>query len=130
MLLLNRLAAAIDMMAAGTSAPMMIAEYPMPANQLGNMFWNSSGTDSWALLPCALTPAFTAGAARAMEPNSAIRPSTSEEAGSAARLRRITLRHLVASTPVMMCGYMNRARAEPSARVAGAHCPAGGRVGA
>ena len=48
------------------SAPMMIAEYPMPANQLGNMFWNSSGTDSWALLPCALTPAFTAGVASAM----------------------------------------------------------------
>jgi hypothetical protein len=37
-----------------------------PANQLGNMCSNSSGTDSCALPPPALTPAFTAGGARAM----------------------------------------------------------------
>ena len=45
---------------------MTIAESAMPANQLGKMCANSSGTDSWALPPSALTSAFTAGTARAM----------------------------------------------------------------
>ena len=54
------------MIEAGTSAPITMAEYPIPANQLGNMFSNSSGTDSWVLLPAALTPARTAGVASAM----------------------------------------------------------------
>ncbi len=66
MLRVNRLAAAIDMIAAGTSAPMTIAAKPMPANQLGKMCSNSSGTDSWALPLAALTPAVTAGEASAM----------------------------------------------------------------
>ena len=56
----------MDMMAAGTSAPMTMAEKPMPANQLGKMCSNSSGTDSWALPLAALTPAVTAGEASAM----------------------------------------------------------------
>jgi hypothetical protein len=36
----KRLAAAIDMIAAGTSAPMTMAEKATPVNQLGNMCWN------------------------------------------------------------------------------------------
>jgi len=65
-----------------------------------------------------LTPAFTAGVARARYPSSAIRPSTSVYAGSMAALRRITSRCRVASTPVIACGYMNSASAEPRASVA------------
>src|SRR5258708_19552969 len=90
MLRANRFAAAIDMMAAGTSAPMTIAEYPIPANQLGNMCSNNSGTDSCALPPPALTPAFTAGGARAHYPNNPIRPSTNQKGGRGAPLRPIT----------------------------------------
>src|SRR5260370_13892066 len=37
MLRVNRLAAAMAMIAAGTSAPMTMAEKAMPVNQLGNM---------------------------------------------------------------------------------------------
>ena len=44
MLRVNRFAAAIDMIAAGTSAPMPIAANAMPANQPGNIWSNSSGT--------------------------------------------------------------------------------------
>ena len=44
MLRVNRFAAAIDMMAAGTSAPMPIAANAMPANQSGNIWSNSTGT--------------------------------------------------------------------------------------
>src|ERR1700760_4720362 len=40
MLRVNRFAAPIDMMAAGTSAPMAIPANATPANQLGNMCWN------------------------------------------------------------------------------------------
>ena len=39
--------------------------------------------------------------------------------------RRMTSRRLAANTPVIACGYMNRARAEPSASVAKAHSLAG-----
>ncbi len=65
----------MDMMAAGTRAPITMAAKPMPANQLGKMCSNSSGTDSWALPSAALTPAVTAGVARAMYPSSAMSPS-------------------------------------------------------
>ena len=44
MLRVNRFAAAIDMIAAGTSAPMPIAANAIPANQTGNCWSNSSGT--------------------------------------------------------------------------------------
>ena len=44
MLRVNRLAAAIDMIAAGTRAPMPTAANAMPANQSGNSLSNSSGT--------------------------------------------------------------------------------------
>ena len=40
----NRLAAAIDMTAAGTSAPIAIAAKATPRNQDGNMSTNSAGT--------------------------------------------------------------------------------------
>ena len=40
-------------------------------------------------------------------------------------MRLITSRRLAAKTPVTACGYTNRAGAEPSARVAKAHSPAG-----
>ena len=40
----HRLAAAIDMIAAGTSAPMPIAAKATPANQAGNIWSKSSGT--------------------------------------------------------------------------------------
>ena len=45
----NRLAAAMAMIAAGTSAPMTMAEKAIPVNQLGNRCWNRYGTASWAL---------------------------------------------------------------------------------
>ena len=44
MLRVHRFAAAIDMIAAGTSAPIPMAAKATPANQLGNMLSNSSGT--------------------------------------------------------------------------------------
>jgi hypothetical protein len=75
MLRVNRLAAAIDMIAAGTSAPMPTAAYAMPVNQSGNMRSNSTGT---TVLESGL-PSVTIGvtpAAIAMKPSSAIRPST------------------------------------------------------
>jgi hypothetical protein len=42
----NRFAAAIDMIAAGTSAPMPIAANATPANQSGNMVSKSCGIAS------------------------------------------------------------------------------------
>ena len=44
MLRVNRFAAAIDMIAAGTSAPIPIAANATPANQSGNIRSKSSGT--------------------------------------------------------------------------------------
>ena len=61
----NRLAAAMAMIAAGTRAPMTIAEKAIPVNQLGNMFWNRYGTASCAL-PAFLTSAAVVLLARAM----------------------------------------------------------------
>ena len=66
MLRVNRFAAAIDMIAAGTSAPITMAENAIPSNQGGNIFWNRNGTASWALAPLALTAWGTPGAASAM----------------------------------------------------------------
>ncbi len=54
-------------------------------------------------------------AAIAMKPSSASSPSRNEYAGRNAALRRITVRFVVASTPVSECGYMNSASAEPRA---------------
>ncbi len=54
------------MIAAGTSAPITMAEKATPANQLGNMCWNRYGTASCALPPAFLTFATVALSARAM----------------------------------------------------------------
>ena len=108
MLRVHRFAAAIDMIAAGTSAPIAIAAKATPANQSGNSFSNSCGTACCGLVTC--TPA-----AMATKPSSASRPSRKEYAGSSAALRRITDRCRVESTAVTEWGYMNSASADPSA---------------
>ena len=107
MLRVHRLAAAIDMIAAGTSAPITIAANATPANHGGNSFSNSCGTAC-----CGFGRTFTP-AAIATKPSSASSPSRKEYAGSSAALRRITERLRVESTPVTECGYMNSASAEP-----------------
>src|SRR5258708_27024183 len=48
MFLVNRFAAAMDMTAAGTSAPIEIAAKAKPANQLGNSRLISAGTAPFA----------------------------------------------------------------------------------
>src|SRR5829696_7933775 len=123
MLRVNRFAAAIDMMAAGTRAPIAIAENATPANQSGNWSSKNFGTTSCGFglpsRPIGLVPT-----AIAAKPSSA---STSEYAGRMAALRRITLRLREDRTAVIECGYMNSASAEPSASVAYArYCDEGG----
>src|SRR5260370_22290304 len=120
MLRVNRLAAAMDIIEAGTSAPMAMAAKAKPWNQEGNTLMNRPGTAK--LLPNAFvgcTPATSA-----MKPNSAIRPSRKEYAGNSAALRRSTRPLFEESTPVIECGYMNSANADPSASVANAKDPA------
>src|ERR1041385_3960724 len=105
----NRLAAAMDMIAAGTRAPIAIAAYPTPANHDGNSFSNSWGTASWGFggLPATVTPA-----AIATNPRRASSPRRKEYAGSSAALRRIPPRFWVDITRVTEWGYMNSASAE------------------
>src|SRR3954447_12814164 len=114
MLRVHRLAAAIDMMAAGTNAPITIAANATPANQGENSCSNSCGIASCAFVT--LIPAATAAM-----PSSARSPSRNEYAGSSAELRRMMLRFLVDSTAVTECGYMNSASAEPRDSEAYAH---------
>jgi hypothetical protein len=64
----NRFAAAIDMIAAGTSAPMAMAAKAKPTNQSGNILSNSWGIAR--LLVAGLSPA-----AMAMKPSRASSPS-------------------------------------------------------
>src|SRR5690242_21880892 len=93
MLRLKVLAAAIDMIAAGTSAPIATAAKATPANHDGNMSSKSCGITSCALgLPS--RPIGFVPAAMATQPSRASRPSTKEYAGRIAALRRITLRLL------------------------------------
>src|SRR4051794_30558994 len=114
MLRVNRLAAAIDMIAAGTRAPMAIAANAMPANQLGNMPWNSSGTIVLPSVPIGLVPA-----AMAMNPSSAIRARARLETGSALLFRLSTARVLAAGTPRVECGAVGGRRGRvPLERVA------------
>src|SRR3954453_18409459 len=122
----KRLAAAIDMIAAGTRAPMAIAPKATPANQLGNWSSNSCGMTScgltFPLRPMGLVPALIA-----TYPRSASRRSSREYAGRMAALRRPVLRVLDDSVAVTECGYMNRASADPSASDAYAqYCVAAG----
>src|SRR5919202_5076179 len=103
MLRVHRFAAAIDMIAAGTRAPVATAAKATPANQLGNIWSNRPGT---IVLPSGLPPVTTGlvPALTAMYPRRASRPSTNEYAGSAAMFRLIVLRSFAARTAVMECG--------------------------
>ena len=81
MLRVKMFAVAIDMIAAGTSAPMAMAAKATPTNQAGKAFSNSAGTAK--LLPNSLNPPANCGiaatpAATAMKPSSASNPSISE----------------------------------------------------
>src|SRR6476659_5621528 len=117
MLRVNVFAAAIDMIAAGTRAPIATAANATPANQLGNESSKSCGITSCGFgLPS--TPIGLVPAAMATQPSSASRPSTKEYAGRIAALRRIVVRLSEERVAVTEWGYMNSAIAEPSARVA------------
>src|SRR5512133_2281433 len=117
MLRVKVLAAAIDMIAAGTSAPIAIAAKATPANQLGKESSNSCGTTSCALgLPS--RPIGFVPAAIATQPSSASSPRTKEYAGRMAALRRIVVRLPEERLAVTECGYMKRASADPRPRVA------------
>src|ERR1700722_18605844 len=97
MLRVNRLAAAMDMIAAGTSAPMAMAANEKPANQEGNASRNSAGTAKWGAYRgkgAAETGEESTFDAMAMYPSSAMAPSRMEYAGSIAVLRRMTARPL------------------------------------
>src|ERR1035437_1382414 len=83
MLRLNRLAAAIDITAAGTSAPTAMAAKATPVNQLGNIFWKRSAMA--LLLPNAAVGLMPA--AMAMKPSRPIIPSMNEYAGRNEALR-------------------------------------------
>src|SRR5579875_2177948 len=116
MLRVNVLAAAMDMIAAGTRAPIAIAANARPANQLGNWSSNSCGTISCGFgLP--LRPIGFVPAAMATQPSSASSASTKEYAGRIDAFLRMVLRLLDDSTAVIECGYMNSAIAEPNASV-------------
>src|SRR5690242_19911202 len=102
------------MIAAGTRAPIAMAANATPANHGAKESSNSWGMTSWALgfpsRPIGLVPA-----AIATQPSRARRPRTRLYAGRIAALRRIVLRLLDARAPVIECGYMNRAIADPRA---------------
>src|SRR3954454_4073351 len=100
MLRLKRLAAAIDMIEAGTSAPIAIAAKAKPANQPGKSCAKRAGTAE--LLPKSVLG--LTDAAIAMKPSSAIKPSRNEYAGRIAAFRLIVFRDWDANTPVMTCG--------------------------
>src|SRR3954454_5897030 len=115
MLRVKRLGPPVGVIHAGTHAAVATAAEPPPGHHRGGSFSNSWGTASCGLggSPATLTPAATARI-----PSSASSPSRNEYAGSSAALRRITPRLRVDSTPVIECGYMNRASADPSAKEA------------
>src|SRR6476619_3663530 len=120
----NRFAAAIDMIAAGTRAPIAIAPNATPVNQPGKLSSNSCGMTSWGFTvpsnATGLVPALIA-----TKPSRASRPSSNEYAGRIAAFRRPVLRSFDDRVAVTQCGYMNRASAEPSASEAYAQCRAG-----
>src|SRR5262252_7710676 len=109
--------AAIDMIAAGTSAPIATAAKATPANHGGKKSSNNCGITSCAFgfpsRPIGFVPA-----AIATQPSSASRPRTKLYAGRMVALRRIVFRLLDESVAVMECGYMNKAIADPNANVA------------
>src|SRR5919199_213552 len=85
MLRVNRFAAAIDMIAAGTSAPIAIAPNAMPANQDGNDASSSTGTIVLRLR-AARTPVIECG----YRNSASAEPNASVEYPSAAALDSIT----------------------------------------
>src|SRR6478752_8108899 len=102
MLRVNLFSAAIDMIAAGTSAPIATAAKATPANQLGKLSSNSCGITSCGLgLPS--TPTGVVPAAMATQPSRASSPSTKEYAGRIAALRRIVVRLCDDSDAVIEC---------------------------
>ncbi len=103
MLRVNRLAAAMDIIADGTSAPMTMVANATPANQCGKTCSNSSGM---IVLVLALPPAVSGlmFAASATRPSSAISASTTLYSGSQAIDRLTVSRDRVVSTPVIACG--------------------------
>src|SRR6478736_4892130 len=108
MLRVNVFEAAIDMIAAGTRAPIATAAKATPANQLEKESSNSCGITSWGLgLPSA--PTGFVPAAIATQPSRASRPSTKEYAGRIEALRRIVFRLELDRVAVIECGYMNSA---------------------
>src|SRR5262245_21166672 len=93
----KRFAAAIDMIDAGTNAPIAIAANANPTNHDGNICRNSPGTTHCAPYgACGWIPA-----ANPMKPSNAINPNKKLYAGNSAALRLITVRLLELSTPVM-----------------------------
>ena len=103
MLRVNRFAAAIDMIAAGTSAPMAMAAKAMPANQLGNIWSNSSGTI--VLLSRARLAGHRLHAGR--DGHVAEQRDQPEQQAVGRQRPHVPLDHvavLAASTPVMLCG--------------------------
>src|SRR6478609_6981668 len=116
MLRVKVFAAAMDMIAAGTSAPIATAAKATPANQLGKESSKSCGITSCGLgLPS--TPMGLVPAAIATQPSRASSPSTKEYAGRIAALRRIVVRLSEDRVAVTEWGYMNSAMAEPRASV-------------
>jgi len=101
----------MDMMAAGTSAPMTIAAKQNPVNHGGNILRNSWGTASFGVN--GLMPA-----ARAISPRRAINPRRNVYAGKRAALRLMACPLEELRMPVMVCGYTKAASAEPKASVA------------
>src|SRR6516162_4163138 len=117
----KRFEAAIDITAAGTSAPIAIAANANPTNHGGNTAAIRRGTTRLGVetvMPAAI----------AMYPRSASRPSTSEYDGSSAAFCRTTLPLYAARTPVIACGYMKSASADPSASDAYGRYAPGGRI--
>src|SRR3954462_2924884 len=115
MFLVNRFAEAIDITAAGTSAPIAMAAKAKPSNHDGKYFRNRSGTANVLSVVLIL-------AVIVMKPSRARNPSISVYAGRIAMLRRTTSCERALSVPVITCGYMNSASADPSASVRYAVC--------
>src|SRR6185437_2812327 len=121
MLRVYRLAVAIDMIEAGTRAPIAMAANAKPTNQDGNKARNNAGTAKlgpYCLKLDAKSGMSPTPAAMAMYPSNAIRPRRNVYAGNSAELRMMARRLLALSTPVTECGYRKSAKADPSASVA------------
>ena len=108
---MNRLAAPIDITAAGTSAPMAIAAKAKPANQPGNSALNSAGTTS--LLLVTFMPGRVAHVAQQRD-----QPEQQRVGRQQHRVLADRVAAREAKMPVSVCGYMKAASAEPSASVA------------